>query len=255
MVRTSRRLISMNTGGAGVVFLLNTFLTVAQSQFEVASIKPSQAGSLDREGNRRENVDTSADGLTMRNVSLKSCVRWAYGVQASQVSGPAFLDTERFDVVAKATGPASEDQLRFMLQALLADRFKLTLHRDSKVMSSYELTVAKSGPKLQKSAGEGKSSHSGNGLKATFEKTSMPELAEQLSAIVRAPVADRTGLNERFEFAMDFSGFFVPGAALDDLPAFVNGAIQAQLGLKLESRKAPVEILVIDHAERVPSEN
>jgi uncharacterized protein (TIGR03435 family) len=254
MVSRSHRLNSMNTGGAAVVFLFNTVI-VAQSQFEVASIKPSQTGSLDREGNRRESVDTSADGLTMRNVSLTSCVRWAYGVQASQVSGPAWLDTERFDVVAKGAGPASEDQLRLMLQALLADRFKLTLHRDSKVMSSYELTVAKSGPKLQKSAGEGKSGHSGNGLKATFEKTSMPELAEHLSAIVRAPVADRTGLNERFEFAMDFSGFFVPGATLDDLPAFVNGAIQAQLGLKLELRKAPVEILVIDHAERVPSEN
>jgi uncharacterized protein (TIGR03435 family) len=245
----------MNTGGIGVVLLFNTLFIVAQSQFEVASIKPSRAGSLDREGNRREQVDTSPNSLTMGNVSLKSCVRWAYGVQASQVTGPVWLETERFDIAAKAAGPVSEEQLRLMLRSLLADRFKLTLHRDSKVMSSYELTLAKNGPKLQKSEAEGKSSHRGNGMKETFEKTSMPELAEQLAAIVRSPVTDRTGLRDRFEFAMDFSGFFVPGATLDDLPAYVNGAIQAQLGLKLESRKAPVEILVIDHAERVPSEN
>ena len=255
MVGSLGRLISMNTGAVGVVFLLNTFLTLAQSQFEVASIKPSQSGSLDREGNRREQVDTSPNSLTMRNVSLKSCVRWAYGVQASQVSGPGFLDTERFDIAAKSTRPVAEDQLRLMLRALLSYRFKVTLHRDSKVMSSYELTVAKNGPKLQKSVGDGKSSHHGNGMKEAFENTSMPELAEQLAVIVRGPVTDRTGLRDRFEFAMDFSGFFVPGATLDDLPAYVNSAIQAQLGLQLESRKAPVEILVIDHAERVPSEN
>jgi uncharacterized protein (TIGR03435 family) len=255
MVGRPRRLIFMNIGGVGVVFLLNTFLIFAQSQFEVASIKQIQAGAVDREGNRREQVNTSANGLTMRNVSLKSCVRWAYGVQASQVIGPVWLDTERFDIVARAAEQASEDQLRLMLQALLGDRFKLALHRESKAMNSYELTVAKNGPKLRKSDGEGKSSHSGNGLRATFEKTSMQELAEELAVIVRAPVTDRTGLSERFEFAMDFSGFFVPGATLDDLPAFINTAIQAQLGLKLESRKAAIEILVIDHAERVPSEN
>jgi uncharacterized protein (TIGR03435 family) len=245
----------MNIGRLVIVCLFNTFPIFAQSQFEVASIKPNQAGNMDREGNRREDVDTAPGRLTMRNVSLSSCIRWAYGVQRSQVSGPAWVDVERFDIAAKAAGPASEDQLKVMLQALLGDRFKLTLHRDSKVVPMYALVVAKNGPKLSLAEGEGKSNRMGNAMKESFEKTTIPELAELLSVPVRAPVVDMTGLKGRFDFKTDFSGFFVPGASLDDLPAFISTAIQEQLGLKLESRKAPLEILVIDHAERVPSEN
>lgn len=245
----------MNIGRLAVVCLFNTFPIFAQSQFEVASIKPSQAGNMDREGNRREDVDTAPGSLTMRNVSLSSCIRWAYGVQRSQVSGPAWVDSERFDIAAKAANPASEDQLKVMLQALLGDRFKLTLHRDSKIVSLYALVVAKNGPKLQASEGEGKSKRVGNAVKGSFEQTSLPEFAEYLSVPFRAPVVDMTGLKGRFDFKTDFSGFFVPGSSLDDLPGFISTAIQEQLGLRLESRKAPLEILVIDHAERVPSEN
>jgi uncharacterized protein (TIGR03435 family) len=255
MVGGPRRLFIMNAGGLGVVCLFNASFLIAQSQFEVASIKPSLLNNMDREGNRRETVDTTPGTVTMRNISLKSCVRWAYGVQASQVSGSGWAETERFDIVAKAPGQASEDQLKVMMQALLVDRFKLMLHRESKTMTAYTLAVAKSGPKLPASDGDGKSKHYGNGVKETFEKTSLAELAESLSVVLRAPVVDRTELKGRFDFAMDFSGFFVPGATLDDLPGFVNNSIQSQLGLKLESRKAPVEILMIDHAERVPSEN
>src|SRR5580693_5387390 len=129
-----RRLFTMNIGCLAIVCLLGAFPIFAQSQFEVASIKPSQAANMDREGNRREDVDTAPGRLTMRNVSLSSCIRWAYGVHWSQVSGPDWLGTERFDIAAKAAGPASEDQLKVMLQTLLGDRFKLTLHRDSKVV-------------------------------------------------------------------------------------------------------------------------
>lgn len=250
-----RRLFVMNIGRLAIVCLLGAFPIFAQSQFEVASIKPSQATNMDREGNRREDVDTAPGRLTMRNVSLTSCIRWAYGVQASQVSGPGWLDMERFDIAAAASGSASEDQLKIMLRALLGDRFKLALHRDSKVMPAYALTVAKNGPKLRASDGDGKSVHHGNGLKASFENASVPELADVLSVSVHAPVVDLTGLAGRFNFETDFSGFFVPGATLDDLPAFLSTAIQEQLGLKLDSRKAPIEILVIDHVERVPSEN
>jgi uncharacterized protein (TIGR03435 family) len=255
MAGSGRRLFTMNAGAVGIVCLFNTFLIFAQSQFEVASIKPSQAGNMDREGNRRENVDTQPGRLTMRNASLSSCIRWAYGVQASQVSGPGWLDTERFDIVATAAGRASEDQMRVMLRALLGERFKLTLHRDSRVMSAFELVVAKNGPKMHPSEGEGKSAHHGNGVKETFEKLSMAELAEHLSGPMHGPVIDKTGLSGRFDFTLDLSGYFVPDRRPDEMPSFIATSVQEQLGLKLESRKAPIEILVIDHAERVPTEN
>jgi uncharacterized protein (TIGR03435 family) len=246
----------MNIGRLVVVCLFNTLPIFAQSQFEVASIRPSQAVNMDREGNRREDVDTAPGRLTMRNVSLSSCIRWAYGVQKSQVSGPAWVDAERFDIAAKAAGPASEDQLKTMLQALLGDRFKLTLHRDSKVVSLYALVVGKNGPKLRASEGDGKSArHHGNGVKETFENLSMGELAEHLSGPMQGPVIDKTDLPGRFDFTLDFSGYFVPGRRPDEMPSFIATSVQEQLGLKLESRRAPIEILVIDHAERVPSEN
>jgi hypothetical protein len=85
MVGSRRRLFIMNVGGAAVVLIFNTFPILAQSQFEVASIKPSSLKDMSREGNWRENVDTARGSLTMRNVSLHSCIRWAYGVQAERV--------------------------------------------------------------------------------------------------------------------------------------------------------------------------
>ena len=99
----------------------------------------------------------------MRNVRLTSCIKWAYSVQDYQISGPGWLNTERFDIIAKAEGPAPDNQLRSMLQALLAERFKLALHRQTKELAAYALTIGKNGHKLHPSESDGPTSLKPNG--------------------------------------------------------------------------------------------
>src|SRR5215469_5891906 len=123
-------------------------LCVAQ-RFEVASVRASQFQSGDGEGNGHESIQISPDGLTMRNVTLRSCISWAYSVQDSQITGA--LGPDRFDITAKAATPTSAAIMRSMLGTLLADRFKLELHRDTKELSSLVLVVAKEAPKLRTS--------------------------------------------------------------------------------------------------------
>jgi uncharacterized protein (TIGR03435 family) len=233
--------------------------------FEVASVKPNLIGGA--EGNRmREHVDIAPGSVNMRNVSLSSCVQWAYRVSEFQISGPDWLGSERFDIVAKAGGPASDDQMRLMLQALLTDRFKLALHRETKALPVYVLVVGKNGPKFQQSDGGGKSSiDSPANSKAigAFKKYSMQDLASLLSRqkMVNGLVLDETGLTGTFDFTLDFTSYVprdpkdMKDFKSDGVRFAIFSAVQEQLGLKLEAKKRPVSILVIDHAERVATEN
>src|SRR5271166_1788103 len=122
------------------IFLLAACLAYGAT-FEVASI--SKTGG---EGSGRGRIEYSPDSLTMRNVGLKQCLQWAYRVEYFQI--PTSLDETGYDILAKAAGPVPVSQLRLMLQQLLADRFKLTIHRETKAIAVYELTIAKGGPKL-----------------------------------------------------------------------------------------------------------
>jgi uncharacterized protein (TIGR03435 family) len=247
--------------------------------FEVASIKPSQ-GYRDARGRERENVTTSAGRLTMRNVTVSFCIKWAYGVLDNQVAGPAFLNSERYDIVSKATTPAGADEhMKLMLQALLAERFKLTFHRQSKIMSVYTLVVAKNGPRFtagraitappstveapaheaqfHKSEGEGKSNIQLGKESVMARWTTMAQFAELLAGPVQAPVLDMTGLEGRYDFLVDwrpYAGYDAPEGQRSDVVSMIIAGLQEQLGLKLESRKAPVDILVVDHIEK-PSQN
>ena len=124
-------------------------LAFAQPAFEVASVKPNPNAKAGGEGSARETIDSAPGSLTMRNVSLRSCVRWAYGLRDYQLTAPASTAAERYDIVAKATGPAPVNQLRLMLQTLLAERFQLALHRESRELPVFALTVAKNGPRLR----------------------------------------------------------------------------------------------------------
>ena len=182
--------------------LLGTSCGYAQTPlpaFEVASIRPSHSGS----GNSSTNV--SKGWRIIVNQSLKQLIERAYDVRNFSFSGPGWLDSEHFDIVAKAERGALEDRLRLMLQALLTDRFKLALHRETKELPVYALTVVKEGAKIHEVKPDGKS---------------------------------RTGGGRGH----------APGPD-------IFGALQQQLGLRLESQKGPLDILVIDRAERVPTEN
>ncbi len=135
--------------------------------FEVASIKPNKSGSGESDGGKvpgpnakehsREKIEVAPGTLNIRNATLAACIRWAYHVKDFQVSGPDWRNSERFDVSAKASEPASEEQLRLTFQKLLANRFKLALHRVSKQLPVFALLVGKDGPKLRESNTEGES--------------------------------------------------------------------------------------------------
>jgi uncharacterized protein (TIGR03435 family) len=234
----------------------------APPAFEVASVKVDTAGT--NEGGRsmmgrgRENITPSPAGVNMINVPLRSVIQWAYHVQAVQVSGPGWLDMDRYDVAAKAASAVPEDQLRQMMQTLLADRFKLACHRESKEMQAYVITVAKSGLKIKESTSEGDmeiqpSAPAG----VAFQRATVPKLAELLSAPLQAPVLDQTGLTGRYDFKLDLSGFLDPATpmGINDVIPIVIQAAQQQLGIKIDQKKVPIEMLMVDHAEKVPVEN
>jgi uncharacterized protein (TIGR03435 family) len=229
----------------------------AQPAFEVASVRSSKGG----EGNRRENIQASPGSLNMRNVSLKSAIRWAYHVMDYQVSGPDGLGSERYDIAAKAAGPAAEDQLRLMLEALLAERFKLTLHRETKELSCYLLVPAKGGIKFHESTTtDGEPVVNPDKTRMTVEVKGVPatQFVEMLANILHAPVINNTGFAGRYDATINFGKYVPDGTgkegSFDPVAMIING-LQEELGLKLESKKMPIDLLVIEHAEKAPVEN
>ena len=237
----------------------------ANPSFEVATIKPSKP---DEKGNA---ILVRGGQFTTINTTLLSLVEFAYDVQANQVVGaPDWMASEKFDLAAKPDTPGapSDKQWKGMLQKLMADRFQLKFHRQNKEMSAYVLTVAKNGPKLTKSDGDP------NGLPGLFfhelgqlyvQNATMDDFTQLMqSAVLDRPVVDQTGIKGRWNFVLkwtpdesQFGGMGVkvppPSNAADALPPLFT-AIQEQIGLKLEARKAPVEVMVLDHVEK-PSAN
>jgi len=237
--------------------VLSAVLCLAQTAttrpaFEAAAIKPSKAADTGTHWN------STKGRMTMDNLSVKQIIATAYGVREFQVSGPAWIGAERYHIDAKADGKADDDIMLPMLQTLLAERFQVVLHREKKEMAAYALVVAKGGMKIHAVEGEGSQSR-GSGGKLTAKHVSMAKFAELLSRQLDRPVADETNTgsdgfdftleyaNERLQRAAEADGVAAPGPS-------IFTALPEQLGLKLEARKAAVEILVVDKVER-PTEN
>lgn len=225
--------------------------------FDVATIKTiSRDGT---EGRRRENIQPSPDRLIMTNVSLKAAIRWAYGVLDYQVSGPGWLSDNRFDIQATTAAAVSEPQMRARLQTLLADRFKLQVHHTTKELSVYALVVAKDGPKFHESDSSGESAIEPNPkeMKLVVHRAPVSQLVEMLSNVAQLPVVDLTGLTARYDITIDLSKYILDRSAnepLDPMSLIMRG-LQDELGLKLDSRRMPVDLVVVDAAERTPTEN
>jgi uncharacterized protein (TIGR03435 family) len=239
---------------AGVLFL-TALLAFSQAPeplaFEVASVKPNHSGRGD------SHSDSDNDRITCVNMTLKRYIAKAYGVREDQISGPDWLGSERFDLVAKAPGQMHEADLMKMLQTLLADRFKVALHRENREGRVYALTIAKGGAKLKPVESTGNSSTNTSRAAMTVKQASMEQVAGALSRHVGFPVVDETGLAGVFDFKLtwDPAADALSSDEARDAGPSIFTALQQQIGLKLESRKRPVETLVIDHAERVPTEN
>jgi uncharacterized protein (TIGR03435 family) len=249
-----------------VVGLLLLQAPAIPPRFEVASIKPADPAAPRPGRLGGVQVVTSSGRLTARNAKLTELIKGAYALEDYQVSGgPAWIDSLRFDVEAKATGAANRERLLLMLRALLADRFKLVVHRETKDLAIYALVIAKNGPKFRAlnadeascwpgcAAVPGKANH--------LRQRDLPSLATYLTRLGSdRPVIDKTGLTGHFALDLDME-IIMQEAAQSGAPptngsifdATVN-AIPGELGLKLTPAKAPIEILVIDHAEK-PSDN
>jgi uncharacterized protein (TIGR03435 family) len=223
-------------------------------RFEVASVKPSNADPSS------SGIKTGHGRLDAKNVTLKRCIMGAYGVGPHQVSGgPDWLGSDRFEISAKADQPIDDDAvLMVMLQDLLAERFKLVFHRETRTTRALVLEVARNGPKLEKAqAGEAgtNTSSSNTGLSIDAHNTDMDLFAKVLAREMDLPVVNHTGLEGVFNFKLHWTldkARPADGGATEGASIFT--AIQEQLGLRLRAEKASVEILVIDRVEK-PSEN
>lgn len=264
--------------------------------FEVASIKPSPPPD-----GRGVRVGCPADPgrITCTNMTMANLVTVAYGIAHYQLIGLDPTSRDRFEIAIKIPDGATKDEIKLMWQNLLADRFKLKVHRETREVPAYELSVAKGGPKLQESVeepppaadaprpapGPGRGPKLGadgypelgpgmgmammNG-KARWraKKYTTEQLANMLGIQLGQPVANATGLEGKYDFELYWAtggprraaiagqsdGGAVPEATDSEGPTLIE-AVQKQLGLKLQPKKSPVEVVIVDHVERVPTEN
>lgn len=217
--------------------------------FDAAAIKPSEAppGS--------SGINTNNGTLRAYNVTLRRCISGAYEIPEEQIiGGPKWISETRYDINARGSGGHTED----MLKTLLADRFQLVLHQQTETRSGYALTVAKSGIRAAVTAEGTRSTTNTSRTRMEAKASSTFHLAQKLAAILGQPVVDETQETRSFDFVLQW----VPDEVMSKPPVgsdAANGpslftAVQEQLGLKLEARKVPVEVLVVDRAE-LPSEN
>jgi uncharacterized protein (TIGR03435 family) len=237
-------------------------LMQAQPTFDVASVKPAEKIKTDT---YNINLGKTYHGeLTMNNVTLAECLKFAYGLTDNvQLDGPEWTRRKGeflYEILAKAPPDTPREQLLVMLQGLLNERFKLVLHREQRQASYLVLVPGKKGLKIEEadpalSGAAGNTFHLGH---IESKGVYMPMLATVLSRFMREPVLDLTGLKGRYVVRLDWTPEPVepekPGAEMGKGPTIYT-AIQEQLGLKLESRKGPLEVIVVDSAERVPVAN
>ena len=265
----------------------------ARPEFEVASVKKSAPAQPDQ-----FNIGVHIDGAMVRYsyLPMRSYIRMAYGVKDYQVLGPDWLGTENYDIAAKLPDGATRSQLPEMLQSLLAERFKLVLHRDTRELPVYALVVGKNGPKLKESAPD-PDADAGPGAKGNVDvavtvgrgggaidlgrgslvsygrdrmeakKVTLTALADWLTRLLDRPAVDMTGIAGTYDFSLEYSleelrnllrsstgGARELPAGIPDSGTSIFASLEA-VGLKLEQRKAPIEVVVVDRIERTPTEN
>ncbi len=219
------------------VLLAALGLLQAQGEFDAASIKPSKSMGEGASFSRTPGM------LVVHNASLLDCIREAYGVGDAQVLGQK-LPPDRYDITARAPSGASPDQRPAMLQALLAERFRLAVRREKRELPVYALVLAKGGPKLQEvePANGGISSGAGKLVATAVPVSRLASFLAGPRLQLGHPVVDRTGLSGVYTFTFEWK------------PEELFADLEEQLGLKLTAAKGEVDVVIVDHAER-PTEN
>jgi len=228
--------------------------------FEVASIKP------DDDPARSGFLKPAPGTLTSANISVKSYIQWAWQVEGYQISVPAPLKAiadSRYAIAAKADGPAPVDQIRLMLQRLLEERFHLSVHFEKRDLSVFALVMAKDGPKQLRDPAPGSvphmdidPHHADSGQHWMFYDEPVAALIGIMSNGLGRPIVDMTGIKGAFDFA-----FVLPdwnraeGPLGDHVVSDVFPEIQRQLGLRVEARTAPIDVMVIDHIDKSATDN
>jgi uncharacterized protein (TIGR03435 family) len=269
------------------VFVCALAAQIPESQvvFEVATVRHGPPGDYGASG--RGGPGTSdPTRYSVENYPMSSLLEIAYGISSYLLSGPAWLDNERFTVTAKLPEGASKDQLKLMMRNLLIERFQIAAHFEKKQVAGYQLVLANGGSKLAASPEHPNPNADPAKPPAPFKVTldkegypvlppgrnhamavaydrarwrfadeSMEHFAEMLATQIRQPIINATGLTGKYDFVVSWSTASIqPNVPADSGPN-IFAAIQEQLGLKLESKKIPVDTVVIDHIARTPSEN
>jgi uncharacterized protein (TIGR03435 family) len=262
-------------------------LAVAQAgdtgpAFEVASIK-----ATDPNPGNAAFIGMSADGAMVKytNITLRDCIRGAYRARDFQIVGPDWMTKARFEINAKLPPGASSGQIPEMLQALLAERFKLEIRREQKEQNVYALVVGNEGPKLKTSeikpdpnspqalGPDGRPrpmmmySLNASRVTLTAPSATLAGLVDQMSRFTARPIVDMTGIRGQYQFNLNFAPERdagpptgaglpgnVPGQSLPEPAQSVFDSVR-QYGLRLEARKAPVEMFVVTHIEKTPTDN
>ncbi len=230
--------------------------------FEVASVTPCKPGTPEPPGEHAGMVQFTLPGgrFVAKATTLKFLIEWAYGILPAQHSdGPGWIGNDRYDIVAKAEGNASDAQMKLMTQALLADRFQLKFHRETREVPVVAVSVGKTAPKLfPPKEGEAHSLHieprMGPDQKiASYHvvatRFTLAQLNETFARQLGRVIVDQTGLQGEFDFSLDMTPDEDRPNPLD--PSIILGAMRDQLGFIVKSQKAPVDFVVIDSAQKV----
>lgn len=237
--------------------------------FDVVSVKPNKSEKPEMRW------QTTADGFSTTNLPLVTLIGMAYGIRQDLISGqPGWVNSTGFDVSAKVAGEDVEtlkklngDQRRAMLKPLLAERFSLKVHEETRTLPVYELEVAKGGPKMKQSAPEalgpdGKPDPKAGGYisiapgRIEAKDFAMETFVNNLAYAVERTVIDKTGMTGKYDLDLKWTPEHQAGGdnGTSDAPSSIFTAVQEQLGLRLQSTKGPVKTLVVDHAA-LPTEN
>ncbi len=279
------------TVGAGCFVVGCCFIfgqaSTAQPRFEVAAVKSVDPNSGAPGGNVMRGGPGTDDPerITFVSVTMKRLLMVAYRVDENQISGPGWLDSQRYAIVAKVPAGSTRDQLLMMLQDLLAERFQLTLHHEMKDFPAYELVIAKGGSKLKPAVeadpvtspakpppGRYYAASPEPGVsRLTFNTVSISDLANALgmplgtmggNMLTAAHIVDKTGLTGKYSFTLEFAGNMGAGGAFAPLTTDVPEkaptlftALETQLGLRLNDKKTSLDVLVIDRVDKAPTAN
>lgn len=283
--------------GASVALLCPLLMStgaLAQSpltvKFEVASVKLA-AGDKDPHSYMQGGPGTAdPERIVYERQSFARLLCAGYGIDFDQISGPSWIGKEFYTVVAKLPPGSTSEDLKLMWQDLLGERFHLKVHMDRREFQVYELSIARDGPRLQKSGDGAARQEPGfpvprpgekwaaatvppRNLRQSFRDSTMAELVQQLRwplmtvsesyGVALGRVVDKTGLDAHYDFTLEFAGGRGPGGAfppplpdgqMDTAPTLLD-ALRQQLGLVLTQKKEPLDVVVIDHVDRTPTDN